>query len=184
MSLRNRKQQGFTLVEILIVVVILGILAAIVIPQFTNASEAARASNLISQLQSIRSQLELYQLQHNGAYPLAAQMDGTASAASGAAGVVVGTFDNLVNPTDQAGNIVAVGTVGAFGPYMQKPSINPFTTGGNGAVVNAVDVAALPAATVNEGWCYSSVTGEIRASITAVPGINVAALNLNPLDIQ
>ena len=65
----KRREQGFTLVEILIVVVILGILAAIVIPQFTNASETARASSLNTQLQSIRSQLELYQLQHNGEYP-------------------------------------------------------------------------------------------------------------------
>ena len=35
---RNRNNKGFTLVEILIVVIILGILAAIVIPQFTNAN--------------------------------------------------------------------------------------------------------------------------------------------------
>ena len=36
------KKTGFTLVEILIVVIILGILAAIVIPQFTSASESAK----------------------------------------------------------------------------------------------------------------------------------------------
>ena len=46
MSTRVQKAKGFTLVEILIVVVILGILAAIVIPQFTNASESAKASSL------------------------------------------------------------------------------------------------------------------------------------------
>ncbi|MCC7406490.1 MAG: prepilin-type N-terminal cleavage/methylation domain-containing protein, partial [Phycisphaeraceae bacterium] len=42
-----RRKSGFTLIEILIVVVILGILAAIVIPQFTNASETAKGSNLV-----------------------------------------------------------------------------------------------------------------------------------------
>ena len=52
---RNRK--GFTLVEILIVVIILGILAAIVIPQFTSASSDARQSSLTSQLQTLRSQV-------------------------------------------------------------------------------------------------------------------------------
>ncbi|MHC4765507.1 MAG: type IV pilin protein, partial [Planctomycetota bacterium] len=56
----HRIRQGFTLIEILIVVVILGILAAIVIPQFTDASQEAAASNLRSQLQTIRSQIELY----------------------------------------------------------------------------------------------------------------------------
>src|SRR5947209_1443860 len=63
MLARTRKP-GFTLVEILIVVIILGILAAIVIPQFTNASQDARESALLSQLQTLRSQIELYKLQH------------------------------------------------------------------------------------------------------------------------
>src|SRR5438874_10358216 len=65
---RNRKS-GFTLVEILIVVIILGILAAIVIPQFTNASQDARKSNVVSQLQTLRAQIELYKLQHKDAIP-------------------------------------------------------------------------------------------------------------------
>src|SRR5438045_4803945 len=65
----RRSQRGFTLVEILIVVIILGILAAIVIPQFTNASTDAKKSNLTSQLQTLRSQIQLYKLQHNDTPP-------------------------------------------------------------------------------------------------------------------
>src|SRR4249919_1727150 len=64
MATRHSLKRGFTLVVILIVVIILGILAAIVIPQFTNASQDARNSSLTSQLQTIRSQVELYKLQH------------------------------------------------------------------------------------------------------------------------
>ncbi|MHC4292957.1 MAG: type IV pilin protein, partial [Planctomycetota bacterium] len=56
---KMKAKKGFTLVEILIVVVILGILAAIVIPQFTDASTEAKISSLRSDLQMMRSQIEL-----------------------------------------------------------------------------------------------------------------------------
>lgn len=64
--MRNR---GFTLVEILIVVVILGILAAIVVPQFTSASQEAVKGALQSQLQTIESQVELFRVRNQGAQP-------------------------------------------------------------------------------------------------------------------
>jgi type II secretion system protein G len=66
----SRRRSGFTLIEILIVVVILGILAAVIIPQFTNAADDASISSARTQLQTMRSQVELYRAQH-GAYPTA-----------------------------------------------------------------------------------------------------------------
>lgn len=63
-----KSRRGFTLIEILIVVVILGILAAIVIPQFSSASNEAAISSVRSQLQTLRSQVELYRVQL-GEYP-------------------------------------------------------------------------------------------------------------------
>lgn len=65
----NKLRRGFTLIEILIVVVILGILAAIVIPQFTNASQEATESAIRSELQSIRGQIELYRVRNAGILP-------------------------------------------------------------------------------------------------------------------
>ena len=62
-------KRAFTLIEILIVVVILGILAAIVIPQFTDASEEAMTSSVKSQLQTLRSQIELYRVKNGGELP-------------------------------------------------------------------------------------------------------------------
>jgi prepilin-type N-terminal cleavage/methylation domain-containing protein len=64
----NIIRRGFTLIEILIVVVILGILAAIVVPQFTNAADEANDAAVRSQLQTLRGQIELYYAQ-NSAYP-------------------------------------------------------------------------------------------------------------------
>ena len=69
------RKSGFTLVEILIVIVVLGILAAIVVPQFSDASTQAKDSSLVSNLQTVRSQIQLYKIQHSGALPGA----GTAS---------------------------------------------------------------------------------------------------------
>jgi general secretion pathway protein G len=69
MNRAKKKHRGFTLIEILIVVVILGILAAIVIPQFTNASQEATESSIRSQLQTLRGQIELYRVRNAGDLP-------------------------------------------------------------------------------------------------------------------
>lgn len=66
--MRNRVRKAFTLVEILIVVVILGILAAIVVPQFTNATQDAQGGNIQTQLDTLNNQIELYRARNN-AYP-------------------------------------------------------------------------------------------------------------------
>ena len=59
----NPVKRAFTLIEILIVVVILGILAAIVVPQFTDAADDANEAAVRSQLQTLRGQIELYRAQ-------------------------------------------------------------------------------------------------------------------------
>lgn len=58
-------KRAFTLIEILIVVVILGILAAVVVPQFTNAADDANEAAVRTQLQTLRGQIELYRAQQN-----------------------------------------------------------------------------------------------------------------------
>lgn len=66
----QRRIGAFTLVEILIVVVVLGILAAIVVPQFSDASQQATISTLRSSLHSIRVQIDLqHQNDPAGGFP-------------------------------------------------------------------------------------------------------------------
>ncbi len=68
--MRNRNRKAFTLVEILIVVVILGILAAIVVPQFTSATQDAQVGNIRAQLKSLQNQVELFKARStDGLYP-------------------------------------------------------------------------------------------------------------------
>lgn len=62
-------RRAFTLVEILIVVIILGILAAIVVPQFAGATEQATADASVDQLQRIRRALAVYYVRNSNVYP-------------------------------------------------------------------------------------------------------------------
>jgi general secretion pathway protein G len=129
--MRLRTKSGFTLVEILIVVIILGILAAIVIPQFTNASQDARESSLLSQLQTLRSQIELYKLQHRDALP-----------------DLVTNWNPLTTKTDATGAAWTAGDF--FGPYMQSAPTNPV----NGLANVTNGDSALATASADCGFIY------------------------------
>ena len=127
------RKTGFTLVEILIVVIILGILAAIVIPQFTEASNDARESSLVSNLQTLRSQFELYKVQHLDVYP----WDSGAGVLDANANIIA----RLVNKTDENGLTVADGAAVAdaiYGPYMQDVPSNPWCTNAPSVFAGAV----------------------------------------------
>lgn len=112
-----RYNKGFTLVEILIVVVILGILAAIVVPQFTSASSEAVKGALQSQIQTITSQVELYRVNNNGEFPFEAAANPLGGTTSDGWGVLVGTKYMKEPPTNgYTGNavVVAGGTASAL----------------------------------------------------------------------
>lgn len=138
---------GFTLVEILIVVVILGILAAIVIPQFTEASTEAKTSSLCTDLQSVRSQIELYKIQHNDNLPGVANALHTGTA--GFSGAMTGQTD-------------IYGVVGVpYGPYLQKLPMNQFTN------KNTVNTAGGVLGDDSHGWEFNTATGAFHADDTA-----------------
>lgn len=63
-----KKSAGFTLIEVMVVVVILGILAAIIVPKIMSRPEQARIVKVKQDLLAIQSALDLYKLD-NGMYP-------------------------------------------------------------------------------------------------------------------
>ncbi len=141
-----KAKSGFTLVEILIVVVILGILAAIVIPQFTEASTEAKLSALCTDLQTLRSQIELYKIQHNDVPPSFANFVAQMT-----------TYSDVDGATAAAKTVVF-----CYGPYIQKVPVNQFN--------NRFDAAGIHGLLDNTGlsndvgsWEYTEATGAIYA---------------------
>jgi len=114
---RRRAARGFTLIEILIVVVILGVLAAIAIPAVNNSSATARQSTLVSTVHTLRGQIAVYRLQHGDQLP-----DLATESAGG----------NHFRP------LVEVTTYNGYdrGPYLIKVPTNPVTSHGSN-VMNA-----------------------------------------------
>lgn len=69
---RRRKSSGFTLIEIMVVIVILGILAGLIVPRIMGRPEEARRTKAALTLRSLDSALKLYKLD-NGVYPTTEQ---------------------------------------------------------------------------------------------------------------
>ncbi|MDR3478880.1 MAG: type II secretion system major pseudopilin GspG [Gammaproteobacteria bacterium] len=67
-NIKSTAQRGFTLIEVMVVVVILGILAAIIVPKIMSRPEQARVIEAKQDILAIQSALDLYKLD-NGFYP-------------------------------------------------------------------------------------------------------------------
>ena len=159
----NQSERGFTLVELLIVVIILAILAAIIVPQFSATTDDARQSAYDTNVANIRAAIDLYRQQHNG-YPGATTSTGATcvngAAVAGAVGAAA--FDaQLRNYTNQGG-LACTGTDPnqfRFGPYLKDElPVNPLGTSNTVTVVTDGVLGLASGGT--GGWRFDSVTGE------------------------
>ena len=183
------RERGFTLVELLIVVIILAILAAIIIPQFANSAVSAREAALDSNLATMRSSIELYRVQHN-VYPGAVTAAGSATCAPGTPGTGTGgagdtgsqaLIDQLSMFSNAAGETCSVntGALFRFGPYLRRGIPNDPIGGTVGSLNTGIvtTAAATPIgapAAATGGWAYDTASGQILMNSNAA-GINGAA---------
>jgi general secretion pathway protein G len=142
-SRRYAAPRGFTLVELLVVVIVLGVLAAVAIPMFSTSSQDSKRSALDSDLAILSGAIERYYVEHDAHYP-------------GKLGTKTGWdifVAQLTTRTDKTG---AGGA--RYGPYLKTGiPINPYTGTNTGALGKAIvgsDVA----------WRYDVTTGIITAA--------------------
>jgi prepilin-type N-terminal cleavage/methylation domain-containing protein len=132
------RRSAFTLIEVLIVVVIMAILAATIIPQFTDSTKDAKTSTAKMNVATLRAQIQLYRTQHTGLNPSA-------------------DLSELTKTTDVSGT-PGTGATFVYGPYLRQIPVNPFTNL-NTVTTTATDLTAAPAGT--GGWIYNPTTGNI-----------------------
>ena len=138
--MKRSARTGFTLVEVLIVVVIMAILAATIIPQFTNSTSDAKAGTNKFNVHTMRAQIELYRAQHNGALPGA-------------------TLIELTKNTDITG-AQGTGVNFPYGPYLREIPVNTMNNAKTVKVVTTNPAAAADV-TGTGGWLYNATTGGI-----------------------
>ena len=151
-----RKARAFTLVEILIVVVLLGILVAIVIPAMASSGAAAKSSALATDVGLLRRFVLVYKAHHLEISP------GYPSGDTSAAPTNEAFKDQATLASNAAGKTAARGTAGFnYGPYLSQLPANPFN--GFDTVQMIADGEAFPEAPDGKyGWICKPETGQIR----------------------
>jgi len=155
-----RKERAFTLIEILVVVVLLGILAVVVLPLVANSSISAKESALALDLQMLRRYVLIYKTQHMEVGP--GYPDGDTTQAP--------TEDVFVAQTtmssNKSGETAAAGTAGyERGPYLMKIPANPMNNLNTVQVLG--DAEDFPGNADNShGWIYKASTSEFRSDST------------------
>jgi len=152
---------GFSLVELVIVVVIIGIIAAIAVPRISGGAASSDESALKADLTALRNVIDRYAAEHGGTFPGAAA-DGLGGTVNSALAFV----NQLSGYSNVQGQVsLTQDPAYRFGPYLRR--VPPVPVGDNRNSVDvAIDATNSPpvVTTGSEGWVYNPVTGEIIAN--------------------
>lgn len=114
-GMRRRAQQGFTLIEVMVVVVILGILAALIVPNVLGQGDKARVGTTQSTLATVSNALDLYKLD-NHKYPSTQEgLDALINKPASAKNWMAGGYIRGGMPKDGWGNDLQYVSPGANG---------------------------------------------------------------------
>jgi len=157
--------KGFTLIEILIVVLVLGILAMVIIPQISVSTKDAKESALATNIMHMRNAIELYYHQHNNIYP---GFNTNAGVASGTAAASATAFvEQLTQFTEVDGTVATVKNATAkYGPYLKTSTlpINSFNDLNTVLCDIAEDDITVKASDGTTGWKFYVITGILMAN--------------------
>jgi len=163
---RRRDRAGFTLIEMLIVIILLGILAAIIIPQVSVTTEDAKVSAVKSDLSSLRSAIELYYVQHNSFYPGGKDITGgTPANAAAAATAFVQQLSRYTAVTGAVAN--TKDATYKYGPYVKGGALpaNPYSDLTDVTCdITQTDITVKSSAGATTGWKFYTLTGIFMAS--------------------
>jgi prepilin-type N-terminal cleavage/methylation domain-containing protein len=165
------REKGFTLLEMLIAVVVLGILAMIIVPQITVSADDAKVSTTKANLAMMRSSIETYYQQHTNVYPGAIKVDGSGAAGT-TAEAATAFADQLVKYSQANGKASSdSATLAAplFGPYMKGGAMptNPFNNLNTVKCdITTTDINAARTADNTVGWQFVVKTGVLFPSDT------------------
>lgn len=124
-----KDQSGFTLIEMLIVVLLLGILAMVIIPQISVSTADANLNTLQANLGAMRNAIDLYYHQHNQVYPGVVGVDGSTATTNLTAPTAF--LRQLTEFTDINGHCqVSRDATHIYGPYLKGTALptNPFNS--------------------------------------------------------
>ncbi|MBU0641583.1 MAG: prepilin-type N-terminal cleavage/methylation domain-containing protein [Planctomycetes bacterium] len=155
---------AFSLVELVVVVVIIGVLAAIAVPRLSRGSSDAGRIATYRDLTIIERQIELYYVEH-GHYPAYAG-DGDNAAHTAAAFV-----SQMTKFSSTDGKVADTSSsTYRYGPYLRKglPALKVGLKAGYSAI-HVVTGATAPSyqAGLNVGWVYNDTTGEIIPNVSS-----------------
>ena len=150
------RMKGFTLMEILIVVVLLGVLAAVVIPTVSQGAISARRSALMHDVQLLRRVIQIYTCQHLEVAP------GYSNGNTSEAPTEQAFVDQATLASTESGLTDLPGTAGFHrGPYVLRIPTNSLNNLDTIQVLgNGEDFPAD--GDDSHGWIYKAATGDIR----------------------